>query len=52
MAAYKGTIKPSLRFSFFYENMSIQIYWKFYQQKNENFQIKKIWYFFILLLKA
>ena len=24
-----------------YENMPIQIYWKFYHQKNENFQIKK-----------
>ena len=23
-----------------YENMHIQIYWKFYHQKNENFQIK------------
>ena len=23
-----------------YENMPIQIYWKFYYQKNENFQIK------------
>ena len=23
-----------------YENMPIQIYWKFYHQKNENFQIK------------
>ena len=23
-----------------YENTSIQKYWKFYQQKNENFQIK------------
>ena len=25
--------------------MPIQIYWKFYHQKNENFQIKKFWYF-------
>ena len=24
-----------------YENIPIQIYWKFYNQKNENFQIKK-----------
>ena len=24
-----------------YENMPIQIYWKFYHQKNENVQIKK-----------
>ena len=23
-----------------YENTPIQIYWKFYHQKNENFQIK------------
>ena len=23
-----------------YENMPIQIYWKFYHQKNENFQMK------------
>ena len=23
-----------------YENIPIQIYWKFYHQKNENFQIK------------
>ena len=26
-----------------YENMPIQIYWKFYDKKNENFQIKKFW---------
>ena len=26
--------------SFHYENMPVQIYWKFYHQKNENFQIK------------
>ena len=25
---------------FHYENIPIQIYWKFYHQKNENFQIK------------
>ena len=25
--------------------MPIQIYWKFYLKKNENFQIKKFWYF-------
>ena len=25
---------------FHYENTPIQIYWKFYHQKNENFQIK------------
>ena len=24
----------------YYENMPIQIYWKFYHQKNENFQMK------------
>ena len=28
-----------------YENMPVQIYWKF-TVKNENFQIKKVWYFF------
>ena len=27
-----------------YENKPIQIYWKFYQHKNVNFQIKKVWY--------
>ena len=26
---------------FHYENTPIQIYWKFYHQKSENFQIKK-----------
>ena len=26
--------------SYHYENIPIQIYWKFYHQKNENFQIK------------
>ena len=31
--------------------MSIQIYWKFYNQKEENFQIK-ILIFFIFLLKT
>ena len=25
--------------------MPIQIYWKFYHQKNENLQIEKFWYF-------
>ena len=30
--------------SFHYENTPFQIYWKFYHQKNENFQIK-FWYF-------
>ena len=34
-----------------YENKPIQIYWKFYHQKNENFQIK-ILIFFIFLLKT
>ena len=29
-------------FTFHYENMPIQIYWKFYHQKSENFQIKKL----------
>ena len=33
-----------------YENMPIQIYWKFYQ-KNEKFQIKNSDIFFIILLK-
>ena len=33
-----------------YENKPIQIYWKFYHQKNENFQIK-IMIFFLFLLK-
>ena len=27
-------------FNIYYENMSIQIYWKFYHQKHKNFQIK------------
>ena len=30
-----------------YENTSIQIYWKFYLQKNKNFQIKILIFFFI-----
>ena len=34
-----------------YENTLIQIYWKFYSQKKENFQIK-ILIFFIFLLKT
>ena len=34
-----------------YENTPIQIYWKFYNQKRENFQIK-IMIFFIYLLKT
>ena len=33
-----------------YENTPIQIYWKIYQQKYENFQIK-ILIFFLCLLK-
>ena len=33
-----------------YENMPIQIYWKFYHQKIEKFQIK-ILIFLIFLLK-
>ena len=36
--------------SLHYENMPIQIYWKFYHQKNENFQIN-ILIFFLFLLK-
>ena len=40
-----------------YENMPIQIYYKIYHQKKkkknpENFQIKKILIYFILLLKT
>ena len=34
-----------------YENTPIQIFWKFYNQKKENFQIK-ILIFFIFLLKT
>ena len=34
-----------------YENTPFQVYWKFYHQKNENFQIK-ILIFFILLPKT
>ena len=35
-----------------YENMPIQIYWKFYNQKEENFQIKILIFFYIFLLKT
>ena len=28
-----------------YENMPIQIYWKFYHQKKWKFSDKKLWYF-------
>ena len=35
---------------FHYENKPIQVYWKFYTQKIENFQIK-ILIFFLFLLK-
>ena len=34
-----------------YENTPIQIYWKFYSPKNENFQIKSL-IFFLFLLKT
>ena len=34
-----------------YENMPIQIYWKFYHQKWK-FSDKTFWYFFIFLLKT
>ena len=34
-----------------YENMPIQIYWKFYHHKNEHFQIKNS-DIFIFLLKT
>ena len=39
-----------MKLSFHYENTPIQIYWKFYHQKNENLQIE-ILLFFIILLK-
>ena len=32
---------------FHYENKPIQIYWKFYHQKNESFQIKNSKFFYI-----
>ena len=35
-----------------YENTPIQIYWKFYHQKTENFQMKKTLILFIFLLKT
>ena len=41
----------NIRTSMHYENTPIQIYCKFYNQKNENFQIK-ILIFFIFLLKT
>ena len=34
-----------VKFTFHYENTPIQIYWTFYNQKREIFQIKKFWYF-------
>ena len=37
--------------TYHYENTPIQIYWKFYNQNRENFQIK-ILIFFIFLLKT
>ena len=37
---------------FHYENKPIQIYWKFYHQKNENFRIKIPIFVFIFLLKT
>ena len=46
---YLRTCSPSIR-AVHYENKPIQIYWKIYHQKNENFQIK-ILIFFIFLLK-
>ena len=36
-------IQPDLDVTNHYENMPIQIYWKFYHQKNEKFQKKKSW---------
>ena len=38
----KTLLSPACIAASHYENMSIQIYWKYYHQKNENFQIKKI----------
>ena len=35
-----------------YKNTAIQIYWKFYIQKKENFQTKKNPVFYIFLLKT
>ena len=35
-----------------YENTPIQMYWKFYHPKIENFQIKKTLIFFTFLLKT
>ena len=35
-----------------YKNTTIQIYWKFYNQKKENFQIKNSDSLMILLLKT
>ena len=38
--ANKLTESQAMQFLLHYENMPIQIYWKFYRHKNENFQIK------------
>ena len=35
-----------------YKNTPIQINWKFYHQKNENFRIKIYFFFSIFLLKT
>ena len=40
----------SISYKIHYENTPIQIYWKLYNQKRENFQTK-IMIFFIFLLK-
>ena len=40
------------KFPFHYENMPIQIYWKFYNQKKENFQIKNSDIFLFFFLKT
>ena len=37
--------------AFHYESMPIQIYWKLYHQKNENFQIKILIFIIFLLEK-
>ena len=39
-----------MKIAFHYKNKPIQVYWKFYNQKIENFQIK-ILIFFLFLLK-
>ena len=47
-----GPSRSASRIIVHYENKPIQIYWKIYHQKNENFQKKKSDIFFIFLLKT